>query len=339
VIVHDIIVMGASSGGVETFMQVVSELPRDLPASIFVVLHVSPRGTTKFPEILGRAGSMTVAHALDREVILPGRIYVAPPDFHLLLRNGIIRLVHGPKENNARPAIDVTFRTAARVYGPRVVGVVLSGALDDGTAGLAAIKQRGGIAVVQDPDDALFSDMPRSALEAVKVDYCLPAREIGPLLERLSHEPVKEEVASTVSEEMQKEAEIEAMNMDTIEDEEKPGVPSVFGCPECGGVLWELADGEMLRFRCRVGHAFGSEGLLSAQSEGVDAALWSAFRALEENAAVLRRLAERARKNQRTNSAKIFEQRAKAAEQQAEIVREVLLSEKKSEPRSEAVKM
>ncbi|HEY6363976.1 MAG TPA: chemotaxis protein CheB [Candidatus Binatia bacterium] len=323
--------MGASSGGIESCMEIVSGLPRDLPAAIFVVLHVSPRGTTKFPEILTRAGHIPAAHALDKEPIRPGRIYVAPPDFHLLLRNGTIRLVRGPKENNARPAIDATFRTAARAYGPRVVGVVLSGALDDGTAGLAAIKERGGIALVQDPGDALFPDMPRNAMEAVKVDYCLPTREIAPLLVRLSHEPVKE-AAPPVPEEMQKESKIEAMDMDTIEDEEKPGNPSVFGCPECGGVLWELQDGELLRFRCRVGHAYGAEGLLSAQSESLDTALWSAFRALEENAALARRLAKQARQNQRTNSAKLFEERAKTVEERAEVIRQLLLTEKNDNP-------
>ena len=328
---HDIIVMGASSGGIETFMEIVAELPRDLPAAIFAVLHVSPRGTTKFPQILSRAGQLPAAHALDREPIRTGRIYVAPPDLHLLIRHGMIRIVRGPKENNARPAIDATFRTAARAYGPRVVGVVLSGALDDGTAGLAAIKERGGITVVQDPGDALFPDMPRNAMETVKVDYCLPTREIGPLLVRLALEPVTE-AAPPVPEEMQKESEIEAMDMDTIEDEEKPGTPSVFGCPECGGVLWELQDGELLRFRCRVGHAYGAEGLFAAQSESLDTALWSAFRALEENAALCRRLAKQARKNQRTKSAKLFEGRAEAAERQAEAIRRALLTDKSENP-------
>jgi two-component system, chemotaxis family, protein-glutamate methylesterase/glutaminase len=328
---HDIIVMGASSGGIEAFIEIVSGLPRDLPAAVFVVLHVSPRGTTKFPDILNRAGRIPAAHARDQGTIRPGRIYVAPPDLHLLLRNGTMRLVRGPKENNVRPAIDATFRTAARTYGPRVVGVLLSGALDDGTAGLAAIKERGGIAVVQDPKDALFPDMPRNAVEVVKVDYCLPRREIAPLLVRLAQEPVTDEAAA-VSKEMKKESEIEAMNMDTINDEEKPGTPSVFGCPECGGVLWELQDGELLRFRCRVGHAFGADGLLEAQSESLDTALWSAFRALEENAALARRLAEQARKNQRTNSAKIFEQRAKEVEQQAEVIRQLLLSNVQTSP-------
>jgi two-component system chemotaxis response regulator CheB len=317
--------MGASTGGIETFMQIVSALPRHVPAAIFVVLHVAPRGTTKFPEILTRAGHLPAAHAVDNEPIQPGRIYVAPPDFHMLLRNDTVRIVRGPKENNVRPAIDATFRTAARAYGPRVVGVVLSGALDDGTAGLAAIKERGGIAVVQDPKDAIFPDMPRNALEHVRVDYCVPAQEIAPLLVRLADEPVQAEAAAPVPEQMEKEAEIEEMDMAAIEDEEKPGTPSVFGCPECGGVLWELRDEELLRFRCRVGHAFGAEGLLAAQSESLDTALWSAFRAPEENAALVRRLAEQARQNQRINSARMFEERAKTAEQQADAIRQVLL--------------
>jgi two-component system chemotaxis response regulator CheB len=167
--------------------------------------------------------------------------------------------------------------------------------------------------------------MPRNALEHVRVDYCVPAQEIAPLLVRLADEPVQAEAAAPVPEQMEKEAEIEEMDMAAIEDEEKPGTPSVFGCPECGGVLWELRDEELLRFRCRVGHAFGAEGLLAAQSESLDTALWSAFRAPEENAALVRRLAEQARQNQRINSARMFEERAKTAEQQADAIRQVLL--------------
>src|SRR5262245_18024444 len=321
---HDIIVMGASSGGIETILEIVSELPRDLPAAVFIVVHVPPHSKTKFPEILSRTGQIPAKHPIDNEPIRPGHIYVAPPDFHLLLRNGKIRLVRSPKENSARPAIDATFRTAARSCGPRVIGVVLSGSLDDGTAGLAAIKQRGGIALVQDPNDALFPEMPRSALESVAVDYSVPTREIAPLLVRLAIEPVME-VAPPIPEDMQKESKIEALDMDTIEDEEKPGTPSVFGCPDCGGVLWELEDGELQRFRCRVGHAYGAKGLLEAKTESLDTALWSAFRAMEEHAALVRRLAADARKKQRLNSAKIFEKRAEAAEGQAKVIRRLLV--------------
>ncbi len=325
---HDIIVIGASSGGIESLTEIVSGLPQDLDATLFVVLHVPAHSESLLPQILTRAGNMRAEHARDNEPIQKGRIYVAPPDFHLLLNDGTIRIVRGPKEANVRPAIDPTFRSAARSYGSRVIGVVLSGALDDGTAGLAAIKKRGGIAVVQDPKDALFPDMPRNAMEAVSIDYCRPKKEIAPLLVQLSRESTTKNAAPPIPEDMKKETAIEAMDMETIEDNEKPGIPSAFGCPECGGVLWEMHDGELLRFRCRVGHAFGSEGLLAAQAEVLDTALWSAFRALEENAALARRLAAGARQKQRMTSAKLFERRAQEAERQAEVIRQALLRDK-----------
>ena len=327
---HDIIVIGASSGGIEALTEVVAGLPRDLPAAVFVVVHIPPRSSSALPEILNRAGALTAAHAKDNEKIKQGRIYVAPPDFHMLLRNGTIRLVHGPRENHTRPAIDPTFRTAALVHGPRVVGVVLSGVLDDGAAGLYAVKQRGGVAVVQDPRDALFPDMPQNAIAAVEVDHIAPKSEIAALLDRLAREPV-DKAGAPVSEEMAKETEVEAMIMDGNDD--RPGKPSVYGCPECGGVLWELSDGEMLRFRCRVGHGYTSEGLLSEQSEALDLALWSAFRALQENASLARRLAERAKKNAGNKSLlNRFEQRASGAEEQAETIKKLLMSGKLSEP-------
>jgi two-component system chemotaxis response regulator CheB len=328
---HDIIVIGASSGGIEALIEVVSRLPEELPAAVFVVVHVPPRSISVLPEILNRAGPLTAAHAKDKEKIKPGRIYVARPDFHLLIEEGTIRLVRGPKENNTRPAIDPTFRTAARTYGPRVVGVVLSGALDDGTAGLHAVKRRGGVAVVQDPADALFPDMPGNAMSGVKVDHVLPKIEIAAVLTRLAGEPV-EETGGAVTDQMKKETDIEAMNMKTPDDD-RPGEPSVYGCPECGGVLWEMQDGALLRFRCRVGHGYSAEGLLSEQSEALDGALWSAYRALEENASLARRLAERARNEAHLKPLVArFELRARSAAEQAEAVKKLLMSGKMSEP-------
>lgn len=195
---HDIIVIGASSGGIESLTEIVSGLPQDLDATLLVVLHVPAHSESFLPQIT-RAGNMNAEHAKDNQPIQKGRIYVAPPDFHLLLTDGTIRLLRGPKEANVRPAIDPTFRSAARFYGSRVVGLVLSGALDDGTAGIAAIKKRGGIAVVQDPKDALFPDMPRNAMEAVSIDYCLPKNEIAPLLVQLSQERIIGETAPPAS--------------------------------------------------------------------------------------------------------------------------------------------
>src|SRR5690348_993054 len=164
---HDIVVIGASAGGGEALAQLVRDLPVDLPGALFIVLHVRTAGTRVLPAILQRAGTIPSAHAWCGEEIRHGRIYVAPPDFHMLVKPGYVRLVHGPTENSCRPAVDPLFRTAARSYGRRVIGVVLSGVLDDGTAGLISIKSRGGVAVVQDPEDALFNGMPISACENV----------------------------------------------------------------------------------------------------------------------------------------------------------------------------
>src|SRR5690349_180578 len=186
---HDIIVTRASAGGVEALRAVVAVLPADLPAAVFVVLHIPAQSPSMMPSILSRAGPLPAAHPTDGEPIRPGHIYVAPPDCHLLIDHERVRGVRGPRENRTRPAVDPLFRTAARAYGPRVVAVVLTGTLDDGTAGLQAVKQRGGLAVVQDPRDAMYAGMPRSALQHTPVDYVVPLSEIGPLISRLVREP------------------------------------------------------------------------------------------------------------------------------------------------------
>jgi two-component system chemotaxis response regulator CheB len=278
---HDIVVVGASAGGVEALSQLARGLPPQIPAAIFVVLHTPPFGNSVLPLILKRAGRLPVAHARDGEPIQTGRIYVAPPDHHLLVGRGFVRLVRGPRENRNRPAVDPLFRTAARAYGRRVVGVVLSGTLDDGTAGLMAIKRLGGVAIVQDPDDALFAGMPQSAIENVEVDHVVPLDFVADLLDKLAREPVEETEEESVPEDLDKEAAIEALDLAAIENGERPGTPSTFACPECGGTLWELQEGELTRFRCRVGHAFSPDSLLAEQSEALETALWSAFRALE----------------------------------------------------------
>jgi two-component system chemotaxis response regulator CheB len=184
--VHDIVVLGASAGGVEALGQLVSHLPADLPAALLVVLHTPPTRESRLPAILDRAGPLAAAHARDGERIRAGQIYVAPPNYHLTVEHESLRLVQGPTENGFRPAADPLFRTAARAYGARVVGVVLSGALDDGAAGLRAIKQHGGVAVAQDPDEAVVTSMPRSAIRLNHVDHVLPTAEIAALLVQLA---------------------------------------------------------------------------------------------------------------------------------------------------------
>jgi two-component system chemotaxis response regulator CheB len=327
---HDIIVIGASAGGVEALSQLVYRLPGDLAASVFVVLHVPAHGTSHLPYILARNGPLAARHPFDGEAIAHGTIYVAPPDHHLLIRRGRVCLSRGPRENGNRPAVDPLFRTAARSCGRRVVGVVLSGALDDGSAGLVAIKQRGGVAIVQDPDDARYPGMPRSALESVAVDHRQTIAEIATTLIRLASEPVNGE-EPLMSEELELESEIAAFEREAFQGSERPGTPSGFACPDCGGALWELREGELIRFRCRVGHAWTANSLLAEQSEGIESALWTAFRALEERAALCDRIAERQWRRDgedvRAATAARFEEQARAIRARADMIRMLLVTE------------
>ena len=266
---HEIIVMGEfSAGGVEALMQVVREFPVSLPASVFIVLHIPAHSPSMLAEILSRANFMKAVQPVDNQQIERGRIYVASPYHHLLIENGFMRVVRGPKENCHRPAIDPLFRSAAVTYGSQVVGVVLTGSLDDGTAGLLAIKQRGGVAVVQDPGDALYPHMPKSALAHVNVDYCLPITQIGRALVQLAREEVVQENILPASDNMEREVRIAEMETNPLNVHEQVGSPSAYSCPECGGVLWETHDGEKsLCFRCRTGHAFSPDSALAEQSE------------------------------------------------------------------------
>ncbi len=324
---HDIIVVGASAGGVEALMTLVRALPADLPAAIFVVLHIPAQSPSLLPSILNRVGPLVAEHPKDGLPIKHGIIYVAPPDHHLLIERDRVRIVRGPKENRHRPAVDPLFRTAARAYGPRVVGVVLTGSLDDGTAGLLAIKNRGGIAVVQDPKEALYPSMPRSALEHVAVDYCLPLAQITPILTRLAGERVGDHAEYPVSREMELEAKIVMMDVETLHGDERPGTPSAFSCPECNGVLYELHDGDLTRFRCRVGHAFSPDSVMAEQNEALEEALWVALNTLEESAMLARRMSQQSRERGYPHLAERFEAKVYQAEQRATILRQVLLKD------------
>lgn len=321
---RDIIVIGASAGGVEALLNVAGGLPSDLPAAVFVVLHIPAQAPSLLPTILSRAGPLPAQHAEDGMLIQNGRIYVAPPDHHLLVGQGFVRVVHGPRENRHRPAVDPLFRTAAVAYGSRVIGVVLSGSMDDGTAGLLAVKMRGGIAVVQDPADALYPDMPRNAMHQVQVDYSMPVTEIGGLLVDLSHSPAADDT-TPVPEGMAIEARIAEMDPVAMADDTRPGTPSVFSCPECNGVLYEIRDGEITRFRCRVGHAFSPESVLAEQDEALEEALYMALNTLEESASLSRRMAQQARQRGSTWMTRRFEEKVREAEQRANVIRQVLL--------------
>jgi two-component system, chemotaxis family, protein-glutamate methylesterase/glutaminase len=328
---HDIIVIGASAGGVEALQEIASTLPPDFQAAVFVVLHVTAEATSALPAILRRAGPLPASHAVNNEPIRYGRLYIAPPDFHLVLCDGAVRVVHGPRENRSRPAVDPLFRSAAITYGPRVIGVVLSGALDDGTAGLLAIKAQAGVAVVQDPDDAVVSGMPRSALEYVNVDYCAPLTEIGPLLVRLAREPAPMAVPRP-RRRLAMEARMATLEPDIMEEDAKYSAqPSPFTCPECHGTLWELVEGNLVRYRCRVGHTYSADSMTVEQGQSTERALWAALRALEEKAALARRLERAARGREHVEVATRFEERARETEENAEIVRRLILTGKQED--------
>jgi two-component system chemotaxis response regulator CheB len=317
-----VIVLGASAGGVHAVCEVIQSWPAGFPAAVFVVLHTTPHSPSLLPNIFSRASCLPASHPAEGEVIQPGRVYVAPPDRHLAIRDGHVHISRNASENGHRPAIDVLFRTAARSYGPRVVGVVLTGNLDDGTAGLAAIKKCGGVAVVQDPEDADYPSMPESAIANVHVDHVLPLAGIGSLLTELLHQPRLAEVVGCG----EVEEEPDAMGTSKNESEVRAarGDPSGLTCPECGGALFEKPGEQPLHFRCRTGHAYSPESLLAQQSENLEATFWAALRSLEENAALARRMEKRAREHGNLRGCESFKKRADDAAKHAALLRTIL---------------
>ena len=324
---RDIIVIGASAGGVETLASLVQDLPANLAAAIFVVVHFPAYATSVLPEILSRAGQLPALHPEDDTEIQNGCIYVAPPGYHLILQPSRIRLSSGARENGHRPAIDPLFRTAAKTYRQQVIGVILSGLLDDGSAGLKVVKQCGGLAIVQDPQDAMFNGMVKSAIAHVAVDYILPVAEIAAQLVLRSQDIVERGVLPMTDE--LEEAKVVREDKAALERGEHSGAPSMLTCPDCGGVLWELGNGDLLRYHCHVGHVYSAESLVAEQSDAVEAALWSAMRALEEKAALARRMAEQAREQGRSLSEVRFLEQANQTSEQAKIIRHLIYHEER----------
>jgi two-component system chemotaxis response regulator CheB len=320
-------VIGTSAGGVETLPKLFENLRPDIRAAFFVVMHIQPNAHSYMPEMLKRASRLTAEHAEDGKRIEAGKIYVAPPDYHVPIENGRMRLSHGPKENRHRPAIDPLFRTAAESYNSRVIGIILTGTLDDGTMGLRAVKDARGMTIVQDPEDALYPDMPRNAIQIVDPDYVVPLREIRTLLPRLIQQPVKEKVMKRFRDKGMKPEDRKMKAGRKINHELGP--PSMFICPECNGPLWEMRDGKATLFHCMVGHSFGPENLFAAQTEEVERALWTALRALEERVALQQKLADRAESQKRRLSSRQFLNSARENRKHAEVIRSILESFKR----------
>jgi two-component system chemotaxis response regulator CheB len=283
-----IIVIGASAGGVPALLEISSRLPRFFPAPLCIVQHVG-NNPSIMPELLRYRGANHAMHAENGQRLTSGTLHVAPPDCHMLVDGDTLYLTHGPKENHARPAIDPLFRTAALSWGPRVIGVILTGQMDDGSAGLKAVQDCGGITIVQDPESAVEPEMPRSALAAVRADYCVPLAEIAPLLQRLVGATVPR---ATVPIPLEVIREV-AINRGeaTIENVAAIATPSSLTCPDCGGSLWEMKDVKPLRYRCHTGHAYSSISLERAQQDSGELALRSSVRALREREMLLRRVA------------------------------------------------
>lgn len=326
-----IIVIGASSGGFEVLKNLVRELPEDFPAAIFIVWHMSAQAYGILPSVLAREGKLKAANAIDREIITPNRIYAAPPNRHLIVEPGHVRVTLGPKENRFRPAVDPLFRSAAWAYGSRVIGVILSGALDDGVAGLWTIKSKGGVTVVQDPADAEFPSMPQSALRAVKTDYCLPAREIPDLLTNLAHEQIADAPGEVMSEDKRTELEIQiAAETNSSESNIMDyGTLSPYACPDCHGVMTQLQDGSIVRFRCHTGHAFSANSLLEGLTENTEESLWNSIRAIEEIIMLLNQMGAESSRNNSELSALYFE-KAHAAEQSVQALRDIIRQNEKN---------
>ena len=323
---HDIVVIGASAGGVEALQQLAARLPADYPGTIFITLHMAREGRSVLGTILDRSGPLPATTAEDGAPIKRGRIYVARPDYHLVIRPNRVNVIRGPKENSHRPSIDVMFRSAAQAYGARVVGVVLSGFRDDGTAGLVEIKKSGGVAIIQEPSEAAVPHMPAHAAERVKPDYVLAVADMPNVLMRLALDDSSAPgEASMINPHEQLEVAEEIFPQD--EKMEKNGRPSAFTCPACSGTLWELDEEGILRFRCRVGHAYSAETMFVAQVENVENSLYAALRALEENSELARRIAKRARSSQQEQMAEKYEAQAETNQFHARTLREALTSE------------
>lgn len=283
-----LVVIGASAGGVAALMTLVSMLPGDFPWAILIVLHIGQHRSV-LPQLLSERGPLRAAHAQHEERIVAGRIYVAPPDRHLLVDDGHMALSKGPKEHFTRPAIDPLFLSTALAYGPMAIGVILSGTLEDGTAGLQAIKECGGLAVVQDPGDAHKADMPRSALKYVAVDHCVPVSSMAQLLVKLSHRDVMNAPCSRPPHLLHEQA-LALAQGNPREHLAAIGHPSTFVCPDCSGSLWQLDTGRPIQFRCHTGHAFTLKTLQNALAEAANTAMWTAVRALQEQGFLLETL-------------------------------------------------
>lgn len=320
-----IIVIGASSGGLEALRKIIQGLPPDFDSPIFIVWHMSPDIRGVLPQVFNKINTIEAAHAYNKEEIKSRRIYIAPPDHHMLLEQDRILLTRGPKENRFRPAIDPLFRSAAYVHGSRVIGIILSGALDDGTAGLWTVKHFGGIAIVQDPLEAEVSSMPENAMREVNVDYCVGVAEMPSLLVRLCNEPVPEKAFIMRDDQTKKEIEIAAEKTAMENGVLRFKDLSPYTCPECHGVLSRLQNDKIIRYRCHTGHAYSADTLMAAITEKIEDGLYSAIRAMDESIMLLNHVGDHYAEVNQPALAAVYFKKAEEANDRSMLVRKAVV--------------
>lgn len=316
---RDVVAVGTSAGGVEALLFLAKSFRPDFPASVLVTIHLPSHWPSSLGEILSAAGPLPAAFATDGERLRKGRIYIAPPDRHLIVDGDRLSLGFGPRENNARPAIDPMLRSAAVCCGFRSVGVVLTGTLGDGASGLWALQQCGGTTVVQDPSDAAFAEMPLTALNRGNPDHVVRLADLPALLHNLAHQAAAEPVA--VPRVTRFEVEIARSGGKGVDEMDHLGRRSVLACPDCGGVMWEIDEGELLRYRCHVGHTYTAEVMSIALDDSVRRALASALRALEERVALARRLYRQAVSSRHRLVAETWSQKVRECEREMDVIR------------------
>jgi two-component system chemotaxis response regulator CheB len=319
---RDIIVIGTSAGGLEALDDLIGQFPTDIPAAIIIIQHMSPENTgAALLHRLGKYKAFQCELAASQEKFVEGRIYIAPSDYHLLLRKGHFLVTKGARENRYRPAIDPLFRSAAVAYGSRVVGVILTGMLDDGTAGLTAIRKCGGVTVVQDPRSAAYPEMPQNALNNLKVDHCVPLSEMGALLDNLARERPGE--SKPTPEDIKVEARIAERVLSDVEQVSGLGAQVPYNCPNCGGVLWQMDVSGTHRYRCHTGHSFTSAALLTSQTERIEETLWVSLRMFEERKNLLNSMAKTEKFPRMKRS---YTEQAKGTEIHIQRIRAMLMS-------------
>lgn len=317
---RDILAVGTSAGGFEALRFLAREFSPDFPASVLVTIHLSNQFRSELDAILTQAGPLPAGFAADGEKLQRSRIYIAPTERHLIVESGHLRLGSGPRENNARPALDPLFRSAALCCGERCVGAVLTGTLGDGAAGLQALKQSGGVTVVQDPSDAAFAEMPTTALLRSKPDHVVSLAGMPALFEKLVREPAG--LAKPAASGLEYEVNVASGGLGSMHEMDRIGRRSVLACPDCHGIMWEINEGELVRYRCHVGHAYSAEIMSLALDENLKRAFGSALRALDERVALARKLEAQASTSGRTGIAESWAAKALEFEAQANVIRD-----------------